>query len=349
MKRVLIRWIFIGVIMIAGGLFLFRVKNIMSPFVTGVMMAYLLSPLITWLEKKGLGRRGAVAVIFIWISILFTFLLFLLLPKLYIELGKLAAVLPERIQVIYDYVLNAKAYYAQAGLPGEVSRLIDKQVTEGETFLIGWLESIIENLPGLLASIGLMILSPILAIYFLLDWNKMTEGVLKLVPGRMREEWLRFLQEVDYIIQRYIQGNIIDAVLVGLLIGTGVKLIGMEYALVIGVICGITNLIPYFGPFLGAIPSVLLALSKSPAMALKVTLIMFIVQQIDGNIINPRLMSNKVGLHPLWVVFALLAGGELGGLVGMLIAIPVAAILRLIFRELYFHLVAPKALKSSRN
>jgi predicted PurR-regulated permease PerM len=84
-------------------------------------------------------------------------------------------------------------------------------------------------------------------------------------------------------------------------------------------------------------------------MALKVVVIIFIVQQIDGNIINPRLMSNKVGLHPLWVVFALLAGGELGGLLGMLIAIPLAAILKIVFREIYLYLVSPKVLKTNRN
>jgi predicted PurR-regulated permease PerM len=261
------------------------------------------------------------------------------LPKLYLELGTLALVLPERFQVIYEYVQNAKAFYAEAGLPNEVSGLIDEKLQEGQSYLITWLESILENLPGLLTSLGLLILTPILTVYFLLDWKKIGAGVLALVPAKIRGEWSRFLQEIDYIILRYIQGNIIDAVIVGLLIGIGVKLIGMEYSLIIGVICGLTNLIPYFGPVLGAIPSVLLALSKSPLMAIKVTLIIFIVQQIDSNIINPRLMSDKVGLHPLWVVFALLAGGKLGGLIGMFIAIPLAAILKIIFRDIYYYLV----------
>ncbi len=349
MKRSIIRWVFIAFLLVLSCYFLYKVKNIVSPFIVGAVMAYLLSPVVTWLEKKGLLRRGAVAVIFIWITVLLALILFFLLPKLYIELGKLAIVLPERFQVIYDYVQNAKDYYSQAGLPNEVSELLDEELMEGQALLISWLENIIKNLPGLLASLGLMILSPILAIYFLIDWKKITNGVIKLAPGKMRGEWYRFLQEIDYIIQRYIQGNIIDAFIVGFLIGVGVKLIGMEYSLIIGVICGITNLIPYFGPVLGSIPSVLLALSKSPLMAIKVVLIIFIVQQIDGNIINPRLMSNKVGLHPLWVVFALLAGGELGGLLGMLVAIPLAAVVRIIFRDIYYYLVSPKFFKSTKE
>jgi len=181
----------------------------------------------------------------------------------------------------------------------------------------------------------------------MLDWKRINEGVLQLVPQKVRGQWHKFLQEVDYIIQRYIQGNVIVSIIVGLLIGFGVKLIGMDYAFIIGVICGITNLIPYFGPILGGVPSVLLALGISPSMALKVALIIFIVQQIEGNIINPKLMSGKVGLHPLWVVFALLAGGELGGLLGMFLAIPLAAVIRIIIRDVYNHLVAPKALDES--
>mgnify|MGYP000952883563 FL=1 len=329
--------------------FLFKVRTIIPPFIVGAIIAYLLSPAVTWLEKKGLNRSGAVFVVFIWISVFFLVILFILLPKLYIELGKLITVLPERIQVINEYLQSAKNYYSEKGLPDEVNKLIDQQFVKGEAYLISWLESVINNIPELIMSIGLMILSPVLAVYFLLEGKRISEGVINLVPGRMTGQWQRILQEIDYIIQRYIQGNLLDALIVGLLIGFGVKVVGVEYGFIIGVICGITNLIPYFGPILGGIPAVALALSQSPWHALKVLLIIFIVQQVDGDIINPRLMSNKIGMHPLWVVFALLAGGELAGIVGMLIAVPVAAILRIIFREIYYYLVSPKNLKSTKN
>lgn len=349
MKRTKLRWIFLVLLLVLSITFVYQVKEIISPFIVGAVMAYLLSPLVTALEKKGLSRRGAVAVIFIWITVFVVLLLFLLLPKLYLELSRLAAVLPERFQVFTDYVENTRDYYSQAGLSNEVSKLIDKKILEGQNFLVDWLTGVLDNLPGLLTSLGLMILAPILAIYFLVDWKRITRWFIHLVPGRVRGEWLRFLQEIDYIVQRYIQGNLIDGLIVGILIGVSLKLIGMDYALIIGVICGITNLIPYFGPVLGWIPAVLLAFSKSPLMALKVTIAIFIIQQIDSDLINPRLMSGKIGLHPLWVVFALLAGGELAGILGMFIAIPVAAIVRIVFRNIYFYLVAPKNLKTTRK
>lgn len=343
------RLVFIIVIVIIGLYFLLKVRDIISPFVAGAVLAYLLSPAVKWLQKKGLRRKGAVAVIFIWISFLMIFIVFMVLPLIYLEIGKLAIVLPDRLQVINNYLENLKSNYTQAGLPGEVNRLIDEQILRSQDMLINWLENILQNLPSILVSIGLLVLSPILAIYFLLDWPRITQSIINLVPARVRGEWLRLLQEIDYLIQRYIQGNIIDALIVGLLIGFGVKIVGMEYALLIGVICGVTNLIPYFGPVLGTVPSVLLALGKSPLMSLKVLLVIIIVQQLDSNFINPYLMSNKLGLHPLWVVFALLAGGEIGGIFGMLIAIPLAAVLRIIFRHIYYYLVSPRELKTTKN
>jgi len=337
-----LRWAFIAIMLIGGFYFFSKVTDSIMPFIVGAVLAYLLSPTVIWLEKKGLSRRSAVAVIFIWIIFLLALIIFLILPKFYLELTKLAVILPERIEVINHYLETLRSNYGRAGLPSEVNRLIEEKFRQGQGALINWLGRILENLPAILASIGILILSPFLTVYFLIDSRKISEGIINLVPCRLRGQWLRLLREMDYIIQRYIQGNIIDAIIVGLLIGIGVKLIGMDYAFLIGTICGITNLIPYFGPLLGGIPSVLLALSKSPLMSLKVAVIIFIVQQIDSNVINPRLMSDKLGLHPLWVVFALLAGGEIGGLFGMLIAIPVAAILRIVFRQIYYFLVSPR-------
>lgn len=341
MRRSRIRWLFAAFLILLSSFLLLKVKNILSPFLLGMVIAYILSPSVFRLERKGIKRNVAVALVFIFIAILLALIIFLLLPILYLELGKIIAVLPGKVQALVEYVQNTKSFYSQAGLPSEVSRLIDQQLLKGQTFLLSRLEGVLENLPQMLTSAGLIILAPILAIYYLLDWPKISEGLLRFVPGKKREGWGRILQEIDSILQGYIQGNIIDGIIVGILIGLGVRLIGMEYALLIGVICAVTNIIPYFGPFLGAVPSAALALSKSPLMAVKVALVIFIVQQIDGNIINPKLMSRKVGLHPLWVVLALLAGGEFGGLLGMFLAIPAAAIIRILFREVYNYLVAP--------
>ncbi|UWG95759.1 AI-2E family transporter [Dehalobacter sp. DCM] len=344
-----LRWIF-GILLAALTIIiLLKVKKITLTFAAGAIIAYLLCPVVSWLTNKGIKRKWAVAITFILILITLTLLFLLLLPTFYQELGRLAVVMPNRLEVINHYVKSLQSAYPQFNISQEITMLMEKKMDQMQYYIIDWMGKTIENLPELLSSIGLMVLSPILALYFLIDWPKITDGVIKIVPGRMRAGWHKLLMEIDFVIKRYFQVNILDAVIVGVLIGFGITLIGMDYALIIGIICGITNIIPYFGPILGAVPSILLALSRSPLLALKVALIIFIVQQIDSNFINPRLMGNKIGMHPLWIVFVLLVGGELGGLFGMLVAVPFAAVIRIIIRHLYYLLVAPRELKLNKN
>ena len=165
MERSTKRWLFIFLLLFISLFFLFKIRSIIPPFIVGIILAYLLSPVVSWLGKKGLSRRSAVAVIAIWIVVILAVILFLLLPKLYLELGKLTTVLPQKVQVIYEYAENVKNRYSQAGLPSEVTKLIESQLQEGQDYVIGWLERLIENLPSLIASLGLLILSPIIAIY----------------------------------------------------------------------------------------------------------------------------------------------------------------------------------------
>lgn len=348
MLQTKLRWIFGILLTLLGICILLKVKKIVLTFAAGALIAYLLSPVVSWLADKGIKRQWAVLITFILILILLILLFLLLLPTFYQELGKLAVVMPERLEVINRYVHTLKTTYPQI-IPQEINNLIDNKMLQTQSLIVNWLDGMIKNLPELLASIGLMVLSPILAIYFLIDWQRMTDAIIRVVPGRMRAGWRKLLQEIDDVIKRYFQVNILDAVIVGLLIGSVIKVIGMDYALVIGIVCGITNIIPYFGPVLGAVPSILLALSRSPIMALKVALVIFIIQQIDSNFINPRLMGNKIGMHPLWIVFVLLVGGELGGLLGMLVAVPLAAVIRIIILNCYYFLVAPRELKTNKN
>lgn len=303
-------------------------------------LAYLLTPLVNWMEKHGLGRRTAIAVVFIGIILTIGLLLFLILPVLYSELTKLAVIMPQTMQSIDRWLQDLRAQFRATGLPDKVTVVIDQHLSRGEGFLAERLQLFLSNLPEKLTSLGLYIFSPILAIYFLVDWHKFQDGWWHLVQPHWRLEWQRLWQDINHVIRRFLQGDLVVAAIVGILIGIGVKLLGMEYALLIGILCGIFDLIPFFGPFIGGIPSVLLGLTKSPMMGLKVALVIFIVQQLEGNVISPKLMGDSVGLHPLWIIFALLAGGEIAGFWGMLLAVPLAAVLKVILRYIYWRLVS---------
>lgn len=336
------RWLFISFVFVIGFIFLVIVKPVLGPFLLAFALAYLLSPVVEGLEKRGIGRRWAIAWVFIGIIALLGTTLFFMLPKLYSELSKLAISLPTTMQALDQSIQDFRTNFRSTGLPNQVAQVIDENLARVEVYLVERLRAFLQTLPKMLASLSFFILSPVLAIYFLADWKRLNKGCLRLVPQKWRVEWQRLLQDINHVVRRFIRGDLIIAVIVGILTGIGVKLMGMDYALLIGIICGVFDLIPYFGPVIGAVPSILLGLTHSPMMAFKIAIVIIIVQQLESDVISPKLMGDSVGLNPLLIVFVLLAGGELAGFWGMLFSVPIAAVLRVILRHIYFRLVSPE-------
>ncbi len=328
--------------MLLGILILFRVRAILGPFFLAFVLAYLLNPLVVVLERYKISRNRAIAIVFILIIAFCATAIFLIIPIIYNELTKLLVILPQTIQSITDMIEEFRNQFKATGLPNRVAIVLDEHLIQGETMIADRLNQFLDNLPKALSSVTLYMLSPVIAIYFLADWKGLGEGFFRIIPQRWRMEWRRLWQDINHVVRQFVRGDLFVAVIVGILIGIGVKLVGMDYALLIGLVCGIFDLIPYFGPAIGAVPAILLALTHSPVMALKVTLIIFLVQQLEGNIISPKLMGESVGLHPLWVVFALLACGEIAGFWGMFLAVPLAAVIRVLFKHIYFRLVSTK-------
>lgn len=342
MKHKAWRWIFTGTCLLLGMLLLFRVRIILGPFFLAFALAYLLNPLVEGLERHKISRNKSIAIIFALILAVLATAIFLVLPTLYNELSKLAIILPSTLQWIVERIEDFREQFKATGLPNRVALVLDEHLGQGEVIIADRLNLFLANLPNALASLTLYILSPVITIYFLADWKGLRDSFFRLVPQRRRMEWRRLWQDINHVIRQFVRGDLVIAVIVGILIGVGVKLVGMEYALLIGLICGVSDLIPYFGPVIGAVPAVLLGLTKSPGMAFKVALVILIVQQLEGNVISPKLMGDSVGLHPLWVVFALLAGGELAGFWGMFLAVPLAAVIRVVFKHVYFKLISSK-------
>ncbi|MCO1600113.1 AI-2E family transporter [Desulfosporosinus nitroreducens] len=336
------KWIFTGTCLLLGILILFRVRAILGPFFLAFVLAYLLNPLVVVLERYKISRNRAIAIVFILIIAFCATAIFLIIPIIYNELSKLLVILPQTIQSITDMIEEFRNQFKATGLPNRVAIVLDEHLIQGETMIADRLNQFLDNLPKALSSVTLYMLSPVIAIYILADWKGLGEGFFRIIPQRWRMEWRRLWQDINHVVRQFVRGDLFVAVIVGIMIGIGVKLVGMDYALLIGLVCGIFDLIPYFGPAIGAVPAILLALTHSPVMALKVTLVIFFVQQLEGNIISPKLMGESVGLHPLWVVFALLACGEIAGFWGMFLAVPLAAVIRVLFKHIYFRLVSTK-------
>jgi predicted PurR-regulated permease PerM len=162
------------------------------------------------------------------------------------------------------------------------------------------------------------------------DSNHISTRLLNFLPVSIREEFINLWGKIDNVLTNFIRGHLLVAGIVGLLTTIGLLIIKMKFALILGIIAGLADLIPYFGPILGAVPAVVLALLDSNVQVFYVILVMIIVQQLESNLLSPKILGDSVGLHPLAVIFVLLTGGHFFGVVGMIIAVPFAAVIKIV-------------------
>ncbi len=230
------RWIFFGCCLILGLIFFYSIRMVLGPFLLAFALAYLLNPVIEWLEKHKINRRWAIALTFCLIVIIIVLILSLVLPSVYNETARLMVVLPEKISQLNDFLQNIRHNFLASGLPEKVSYVIDEHLGNGEVYVAEKLKLLLDNLPAKLASLSPYLLSPILAIYFLADWKRIQLAFMRLVQQKWRLEWQRLWLDISHVLRCFIRGNLVVAVIVGILVGIGVKLIGMDYALIIGLI-----------------------------------------------------------------------------------------------------------------
>lgn len=333
-----------------------RTIRILKPFLYGAVIAYLLYPLCRRLEEKLHMKR--LPAILLSVALMFAMVIILLI-----------AVIPELVTSLTELV---------RGIPGTVNRteiwlsgLMDSQsellqtleeyvdlTTEGmETFLKSNVlpqlrniaTSMSKNFSGLLKVLQNFILGSIIAIYLLESRDKFTiqmKMVVYAVFPRNVAEWIR--REARFTnekISGFIVGKMIDSLIIGVTCFVFVLITGMPYAMLISIIVGVTNMVPFFGPYLGGIPSAILLLTVSPVRCLIFVIFIVLLQQLDGNVIGPRILGNKLGLSAFWILFAILVFGSIWGIPGMLVGAPVFAVLYDIARNAVLMLLEKKGEK----
>ncbi len=189
---------------------------------------------------------------------------------------------------------------------------------------------------GIAANIVVItIMVPFILFYMLKDGNELSQNLTRRLPVTYSEDGKRILQDMDTALSTYIKSLIFIAFCVGLMVFIGFQIIGIEYSLILALFAMLTNVIPYLGPFIGAIPAVFVAMADSPAMIIKVLVVIFIAQQIESSLISPQVMGKKLSIHPLVIIVVLLVAGKFAGLLGMILGVPTYAILRIIVSNGY--------------
>lgn len=330
-------------VLAAAGLlaFLYRVRIILTPFLFAVLIAYTLYPLVVAVERRGASRAVAILTVYLCLGIALGVIAWLVLPRFVAELEDLLVQLPARTRAWRQLGERARQLYQRLRLPELV----------GENDVVGVvvqrLEAAIENLAGRLMSLVMsaftniisLIISPVLAFYFLRDHQSMRNRTLRYVPAKYRGDVQNTTRSINQALGGFFRGQILVSIFVGLFVYMGLYLLGIPYAMFIGLTAGLFDIIPYLGPILGFLPAAAFALLKSPLTVFWVLLIFVAANQIENGIISPKIIGDRVGLHPLVVIFAVFAGGDLLGITGMLLAVPVAAAIRVVLD--YFLLRPP--------
>jgi len=215
--------------------------------------------------------------------------------------------------------------YHQAVLPLAFRSFLDETLLRVSGATQQAARSFLDHLLAFMADLPLLLLAPFLAYYFLRDSEEIGRWAARILPSGIRENFIGLWMEMEKILVSFLYGDVLVSLLVGLLTGVGLFLIGSQYAVILGIIVGLTDLIPYFGPVLGAIPLLAFTLLEGKRKAMLALVILLAVQQLECIWLGPKILGDRVGLHPLVVIFLLLAGGEVAGLWGLLLAVPIAA------------------------
>jgi sporulation integral membrane protein YtvI len=306
---------------------------VLLPFFLAIILAYILNPLVEFLENRHVPRYLGILLIY---AIFFTLLLIIgltTIPTLILELQKLGEKIPEYTRHIQQFILTLQSDYRRINIPESIRLVLDQNIIELQTAAQDVVERVTDTVLSLFSHTFTILIIPLLVYYLLRDMDSLKRSFVMLFPRRYRQWVAAMGSEMDRTLGAYFRGMLLICILVGIMTYLGLVILGVDFALLLGIIAGITNIIPYFGPLIGAVPAVLISLLSSPALALKVILVFVIVQQIESQLIAPQVLGRSLGLHPLIVIFVLIVGGKLFGLVGLIFAVPFTAMIRIFFKH----------------
>jgi predicted PurR-regulated permease PerM len=331
-------WASIGVLVLlaAFALLLGRVSAALVPFGIALIIVVLLRGAVDFLSSHKVPRAVSVALCYLGGLLVLGLALVFVLPVFAAQISAFAAALPGYLDKGYRLWADITAPKGNPVVPGWVTTVVlnvkDSAVASIGAWSSGGLSIAFAAGSQAVTLFVNIVLATIISFYTLLDLHKISEEAMRLVPERFREEVTHGLATVSRVLGGWMRGALLDALVVGTLISIGLAIVGVPYPVAIGIIGGLLNIVPYLGPVIAAVLAGLSGLvSGVPITALWAVLVVFAVQQFDSLWLNPRIMSQNVDLHPVLVVFSLLTGATLFGVPGMLLAVPVAAIVKGLF------------------
>ncbi|MGF2941921.1 AI-2E family transporter [Enterococcus xiangfangensis] len=308
--------------------------TLFAPILIAGFLYYLLNPLVNLLEKLGVKRLIAIALIFVLLIGMVVLIFLSVIPNLVEQLVSLAKNIPSFVNNMQNWLQELADSATRFPIFKELD--VDKYISNLDVSAGSIIQQSLTGMTnGLGSIIGkittvvlLLVTVPFILFYMLKDGEKLVPNIERLFPEKQRGNIKGLLEQLNKTLSDYISGQAIECLFVGTFTFLGYLLIGVDYAFLFGVIAGLTNLIPYLGPYLGLAPALVYTFFDSPYKALLCILVVLIVQQVDGNVIYPNVIGKTLNIHPLTIILILLVAGKLSGVLGVFLGVPVYAILR---------------------
>lgn len=313
---------------------LWHVRPVLAPFFIALVLAYLIAPLVNALEERGLATSHAIAVVYTGFLMLAGVAVLKLIPRLIVQSQAFVGALPTYAARVQTFVSEMEGRFRALGLPTPLRDQIHDAIAESANGIGDRVLGIFQagTLMQLVEVVGALILAPFIAFYLLRDMGGFKAHFVRALPRRYRQEILALLRQIDAVLSGWLRGMMIMLVIIGALSTLACRILGLPYPLLLGSWAGLTEFLPFVGPVIGAIPAVIVGLSVSSTKAIQVVIAYLVIQQLEGNVISPHIMGHSIGIHPLIIILAILVGGFIGGVPGMILAMPVTGILKAVWR-----------------
>lgn len=311
---------------ILGGIYGF-LKAVFAPFLIAMIISYVLNPIVVLLNRRKVPRTVAVLLIYMVFLGSLTVVFMNLIPTFMTQLTELNEHIPEftlRTQGMIDRFNESEM------LPDSVRSGINNSLYKLELGISDWVSNYLNGIGSKLSVVFIALIIPFVAFYILKDFQLIEKTVLTVVPKKHRRQITRLLFEIDEALGNYIRGQFLVCMIIGLMAYIGYWIIDMPYPLLLASVVAVFNIIPYLGPYLGAAPAALMAASISWRMVLYVLIVNWLCQLLEGNVISPQVVGRSLHMHPLMIIFALLVGGQVAGVPGLILAVPFFAVVKVI-------------------
>jgi predicted PurR-regulated permease PerM len=316
---------------------LITILGLMMPLFMGWILSWLFEPLIKYMEKKKIKRPIGTTIVYVSFIVIMILLIVLVAPEFISQLKELINQLPTYLSKVKDFISNIfsrldKNAIDVVSIQNDINTQIEKVVTN---FTSNGLSGVVSAITAILSSGVTVAISLIIAFYLSLSYDKITKKINNNIPVKHRSEALIVIGKIGDMARRYVNGTIISSIIVTIFTFVGLLLSGISSPLLFAIFCGVTNIIPYFGPYIGGIPTIIVGFSISPLCGIVCLVTILLVQMVEGNVINPIIVGKATDMHPITIIIGLIVFGHFFGIVGMVLATPIMGAAKILFN--YFN------------